>query len=47
MDFGLELRKDLNSEPFEINLQLPYTISDNSLFDFNSLGRIQNLGFDF
>ena len=37
MDFGLEMKKDLSSEPSEINLQVSYSISDNSAFIFNSL----------
>ena len=36
MDFGLDMKKDLSSEPSEINSQL-YSISDNSAFIFNSL----------
>ena len=38
MDFGLGIRKDLNSEPSEINLQVSFSISDNSVFIFNNLG---------
>ena len=32
MDFGLDIKKDLSSEPSEINLQVSYFISDNSVF---------------
>ena len=32
MDFGLDMKKDLSSEPSEINLQVSCSISDNSAF---------------
>ena len=39
MDFGLDIKKDLSSEPSEINLQVSYSISDNSAFIFIFLGK--------
>ena len=40
MDFGLDIKKYLSSEPSEINLQVSYSISDNSAFIFRWWGQL-------